>query len=147
MIPPIQIECLCFSLYLVTERLCPTPLPCLEHMFYHIIHPLVIPHARKDKRPTISHHPSIAIHDVQTCSYVRCQIRLVDDEEGGLRDTRAAFTTDLVSASNVDDIELEVDEFLAGRKPISSCSARHHPSSSDPRATHHGIRSRQIITP
>src|SRR3989442_9959600 len=45
----------------------------------------------KDERFCTPHHPRITIHHIQVGAHIRRQIRFVDHQQGGTRESRATF--------------------------------------------------------
>src|SRR5690349_2636807 len=68
---------------------------------------------REDERPVTAHQLGVARHDVEAGTDVRGEIDLVDHEEIRARHARTAFTRDLVTAGDVDDVNRRVDELGA----------------------------------
>ncbi len=68
----------------------------------------------KTKRALAAHPPRVAVHDFEAGADQGCQIGLVDDEQVGAGDARAALARDLVAGGDVDDVDRQIGEF--GRK-------------------------------
>ena len=58
-----------------------------------------------------AHLSGVALHHVQVGPDVGCEVGLVDDEEVGAGDARAAFAGDLVPCGDIDDVNGQVGEF------------------------------------
>ena len=71
-------------------------------------------HVAEDERTCAALHLGIMRHDVERGADHRRQIDLVDDQQIGLGDARAALARDLLAGCDVDDVEREVGEL--GRK-------------------------------
>ena len=65
------------------------------------------------ERPGAAHAAGIARHHVEVGADERRQVGLVDDEQVGLRDSRAALARNLVAARHVDHVDREVGELAA----------------------------------
>src|SRR4030095_1546445 len=64
----------------------------------------------EDVRLATPHEPRIAVHDLEALSDVRSEIGLVDDQDVRLGDPRAILAGNLVSGSDVDHIDEEIDQ-------------------------------------
>src|SRR5438552_4028546 len=62
----------------------------------------------EDERPVAAHPTRVAVHDFQRRADQRREIDLVDHQEIGLGDSRAALARDLIAGGHVDHIERQV---------------------------------------
>jgi hypothetical protein len=77
-------------------------------MARYFIHAQSVFHLRKDHRPGASHSMGIALHHAQIRPDGWCQVGLINNQQVRLRDARAAFARNLVTARNVNDVNSKV---------------------------------------
>src|SRR5260370_752317 len=77
----------------------------LLHPCFQSGHAHTTPQVGKQKRPVATHLASIALHDLERCSNVRSQIYLIDNQQIGTDDSRAAFAWNFVASGYVDDVD------------------------------------------
>ena len=77
---------------------------------------------REDRRSLAAHARGVALHHSEIGPDVRREIGLVDHEQVGLRDARAALARHLVAPGDVDHVDREVGELAAvlGREVVAA---------------------------
>jgi hypothetical protein len=83
-------------------------------------HPEPIRDLGEQEWTACAHSPGISRHDVEVGANQPCEVGLVDDEKVGLRDARATFARNLVTAGHVDRAQVPQIQPLAWRWPSSN---------------------------
>ena len=96
-----------------------------QYMIDNIRDALEILHGSKDSGSISPHEFGIPIHHVQTGTHGLGQIRLIDHQHVALGDSRPTLSWNLVSTSNVDDVESQIGQLVAkvGSKVVATAFA------------------------
>src|SRR4051794_12393298 len=88
----------------------------------HLLHTHAALEVRHDIGPIAAHAAGVAFHHGEVGADHWCQVRLVDHQQVGACDARAALPRDLLAAGDVDDVDGEVGEFGAegGRQVVAA---------------------------
>ena len=88
-------------------------LPRAEDQIHNGVHALAMLDLSKDGRTTLAHLPRVALHDAQVRTHNLGQVRLVDDQQVALGNTRPSLSRNLVAATDIDDIDDKVGQLAA----------------------------------
>ena len=76
-------------------------------------HALFLHEIREQKWPRSAHFLRVALHDAEVSTDIGGSILLVDDEQVGTRDARAALARNLVAFRYIDDKDCGIGQFRA----------------------------------
>src|SRR5512140_1003847 len=96
--------------------LCELPervLPGVEHVSDDLIHAYAVLDLGKQEGAVASHAPGITVHHGKIGADGGRQVGLVDHEQVGLSDPRAALARDLIAAGNIYDLDGVIGQFTA----------------------------------
>ena len=76
-----------------------------QHEGADLLDPPPVPQPGEQERAVAAHAPRVPLHDLERGADMRRQVRLVDDQQVGASDRRAALARDLLAGGDVDDID------------------------------------------
>jgi hypothetical protein len=79
----------------------------------YLVHTGAVPDLRENISVGAAHLSGIALHDAEVCPDGCGQVGLVDDEQVGLGDARAAFARNFVAAGHINPINGVIRQFAA----------------------------------
>ena len=84
-----------------------------DNVFDDLIHSDSRIGAREQKWPVSAHQSRIAFHNAQIRADRRSKIDLVDHQQIGLRDARAAFARDFIAAGDINNVNRKISQLAA----------------------------------
>ena len=88
-------------------------LPGVNYLRDDFIHADSMLDLRKHERPVAPHRARVALHHSEVRADGGREVGFVDDEQVGLRDSRAALARDFVASGDVDYINRIIGQFPA----------------------------------